>query len=290
MPTDPPVGPAGGKSVTDLHEWALESAEYRASADDDHAAVRELSRKHADATPREEKVLAGRVALDRMLVDDQPDRKLLVQKVVDLSTLQNRLVQIARRTRHELLSVHAGEPPSEESFTSAMGSDRQLLERGIRLRIVYPVEFSHIKRVREYTNTMQAYGAEFHFADAVPYRLIVSDGVRAVVPIVRNARSEGALFLAEPALVNGLRHLARGIFRSGRTLDEIDPVAPSGRPSELELAVIRVMSLGLTDEAAAKRLAVSERTFRRHVAQVLDRLGATSRFQAGIRAVERGWL
>lgn len=290
MPAPPPVGPAGKKPVTDLHQWALESAQYRASDSDDHAAVRELSRNHAEATPREERVLGGRVALDRLLVDDQPDRKLLVQKVVDLNALQGRLVEIARRTRRELLSLHAGEPPSEESFTSAMRSDRELLDRGVRLRIVYPVDFWHIPRVREYTAQMQCHGAQFHFADAVPYRLIVSDGIRAVVPIVRGARSEGALITGEPALVNGLRHLARGIFRSGRDLKEVDPVAPSGRPSDLELAVIRAMSLGLTDEAAAKRLSVSERTFRRHVSQVLVRLGATSRFQAGIRAVERGWL
>jgi len=276
--------------MTDLHEWALESDQYRASDSDGHAAVRELSRKHADATPREDRVLGGRVALDRMLVDDQPDRKLLVQKVVDLTALQTRLEQIAQHTKRELLSLHAGESPSEESFAAAMNNDRELLERGVRLQIVYPVEFSHIPWVRDYTDTMSGYGAQFRFADAVPYRLIVSDGVRAVVPIVRNSRSEGALITGEPALVNGLRHLARGIFRSGRTLSAIDPIAPSGRPSELELAVIRVMSLGLTDDAAAKRLAVSERTFRRHVAQVLERLGATSRFQAGIRAVERGWL
>ncbi|PRZ44059.1 regulatory LuxR family protein [Antricoccus suffuscus] len=290
MPAHPPDGPAGKKPVTDLHRWALESAQYRAADSDGHAAVRELSRNHADATPQEERVLAGRVALDRMLVDDQPDRKLLVQKVVNLATLQTRLVEIARGTRRELLSLHAGEAPSEEAFTAAMRNDRELLDRGVRLRIVYPVEFSHIQRVREYTDTMQGHGAQFHFADAVPYRLIVSDGVRAVVPIVRDSRSEGALITGEPALVNGLRHLANGIFRSGRALSEIDPVAPSGRPSDLELAVIRAMSLGLTDEAAAKRLAVSERTFRRHVSQILVRLGASSRFQAGIRAVERGWL
>lgn len=290
MPTDPPDDPAGKKQVTDLHQWALESARYRASESDDHAAVRELSRKHAEATLREERLLGGRVALDRMLVDDQPDRELLVQKVVDLTALQSKLVKIARRTRRELLSLHAGEPPSEESFASAMRSDRELLDRGVRLRIVYPVEFARIPRVRDYTDTMQGHGAQLHFADAVPYRLIVSDGVRAVVPIVRNSRSEGALITGEPALVNGLRHLAHGIFRSGRSLSEIDPVAPSGRPSDLELAVIRAMSLGLTDDAAAKRLAVSERTFRRHVSQIMVRLGASSRFQAGIRAVERGWL
>ncbi|MBW1598593.1 response regulator transcription factor [Streptomyces sp. JJ38] len=47
---------------------------------------------------------------------------------------------------------------------------------------------------------------------------------------------------------------------------------------------------GLTDRAVARRLGLSERTVRRMVAHLMDRLGAASRFEAGARAVERGWL
>ncbi|PRZ40765.1 regulatory LuxR family protein [Antricoccus suffuscus] len=281
---------ARSQSMSDLHRWALESARYRSANSDAHAAVRELSRHRERATRQQDEVLGGRVALDRLLVDDEPDHRLRVQKVVDLPLLQNKLVQIAQRTRHELLSLHSGDAPSEEAFVSAQRTDRELVDRGVRLRIVYPLEFAQLPRVRDYTETMQNHGAEFQFADAVPYRIIVSDAARAVVPIVRGHRSEGAIITGEPALVSGLRHLARGIFRSGRNLRDIDLGAASGRPTELELEVIRAMSLGLADDAAARRLAVSERTFRRYVAQVFERLGATSRFQAGVRAVERGWL
>ena len=278
------------RSTFDLHQWALDSASHGSAASDSYAAIRELNRRHADASPREERVLGGRAALDRLITDDDPDRALLVEKVVDRSALQDKLLTIATTTRRELLSLHAGDPPSEETFVAAMGPDRLLVERGVRLRVVYPVEFAHVSQVRAYTETMQKHGVQFHFADAVPYRMIVSDAARAVVPIVRERRSEGAIITREPALVAGLRHLAHGLFRSGRGLNDIDLAAPSGRPSEIELAVIRVMSQGLTDETAAKRLAVSERTFRRYVTQVMDRLGATGRFQAGMRAVERGWL
>lgn len=252
--------------------------------------MRELSRHRERATAQEDEVLGGRVALDRLLVDDEPDSNLRVQKVVDLSLLQNKLVDLAHHTRHELLSLHSGEAPSEEAFVSAQHTDRELVDRGVRLRIVYPLEFAQLPRVRDYAEQMQGHGAEFQFADAVPYRIIVSDALRAVVPIIRGQRSEGAIITGEPALVSGLRHLAHGIFRSGRKLHDIDPAAPSGRPTELELEVIRAMSVGLADDAAARKLAVSERTFRRYVAQVFERLGATSRFQAGVRAVERGWL
>jgi DNA-binding NarL/FixJ family response regulator len=39
----------------------------------------------------------------------------------------------------------------------------------------------------------------------------------------------------------------------------------------------------------ARHLGVSGRTLRRRIAQVQEQLGATSRFQAGLRAGRRGW-
>jgi hypothetical protein len=50
------------------------------------------------------------------------------------------------------------------------------------------------------------------------------------------------------------------------------------------------MAAGLTDEAAAKRLGVSLRTVRRQIQALMTRLQATSRFQAGHNAAQRGWL
>jgi DNA-binding NarL/FixJ family response regulator len=41
---------------------------------------------------------------------------------------------------------------------------------------------------------------------------------------------------------------------------------------------------------AARELNVSLRTYRRHVAEILRELGASSRFQAGARAVELGLM
>jgi DNA-binding NarL/FixJ family response regulator len=60
--------------------------------------------------------------------------------------------------------------------------------------------------------------------------------------------------------------------------------------SELDRSVLMLMSSGVKDEAAARQLGISDRTYRRHVADILIRLGASSRFQAGVEAVRRGWL
>jgi DNA-binding NarL/FixJ family response regulator len=50
------------------------------------------------------------------------------------------------------------------------------------------------------------------------------------------------------------------------------------------MAILRLLSAGQKDEAAARSMGVSVRTYRRRVAELMALLGAESRFQAGERA------
>lgn len=52
--------------------------------------------------------------------------------------------------------------------------------------------------------------------------------------------------------------------------------------------VVATLATGGKDETMARELGISLRTFRRHVAEILRRTGATSRFQAGVLAVRHG--
>jgi DNA-binding CsgD family transcriptional regulator len=68
--------------------------------------------------------------------------------------------------------------------------------------------------------------------------------------------------------------------------DDGEPPAPA----MMERALLVLLAQGLTDDAAAKRLCVSVRTERRMVADLLRRLNAGSRFEAGVKATRLGWL
>jgi DNA-binding NarL/FixJ family response regulator len=54
------------------------------------------------------------------------------------------------------------------------------------------------------------------------------------------------------------------------------------------LAILRLLAAGRKDEAAARTLRMSPRTYRRRVAELMALLGAESRFQAGVRAKTLG--
>jgi DNA-binding NarL/FixJ family response regulator len=60
--------------------------------------------------------------------------------------------------------------------------------------------------------------------------------------------------------------------------------------SSQDHAVLDLLAQGHTDESIAKRMGVSPRTARRVANDLMERLGARSRFQAGVRAVQSGWL
>jgi ATP/maltotriose-dependent transcriptional regulator MalT len=58
--------------------------------------------------------------------------------------------------------------------------------------------------------------------------------------------------------------------------------------SPRELEVLRLIVRGLTNRAIASELFISERTVHRHVTNILDKLGVSSRTQAATRAIGRG--
>jgi DNA-binding CsgD family transcriptional regulator len=124
---------------------------------------------------------------------------------------------------------------------------------------------------------------------AVPLpTLLVADGRTALV----GADSAGGRqsSIVQDAMVVQALH---GMFLS--LWDDAAPTAEPpyfGSPARAEMArrVLARLRDGVTDEAAARELGVSVRTYRRHVTGILELLGATSRFQAGVRATELGIL
>jgi len=213
----------------------------------------------------------------------------LVQVLSGRAEIEALLADLGARTRSTLTSLHAGAPPSADRLTASVPADRALVDRGVVLRLVYPRSFLADPAFAGYAADMATLGARVRFTDGVPHRLIVSDGRVAVVPVDNRDLEVGACATTSAQLVGGLAVLADTLYRRGRTLEEVAG-ADDTAPTPLELRLLAMLSSGVPDTVAARRLAVSERTLRRHLTQLLAKLGAESRFQAGVRAVERGWL
>lgn len=88
-------------------------------------------------------------------------------------------------------------------------------------------------------------------------------------------------------LIDGVHSLFQAIWDTAADLDtylrgDVPDLDTDGR------LILQALGSGLTDASAAKRLGISLRTYRRRVADLMTKLDAGSRFQAGLRAGELG--
>nr|WP_258310485.1 helix-turn-helix transcriptional regulator [Streptomyces sp. FT05W] len=119
--------------------------------------------------------------------------------------------------------------------------------------------------------------------------MIVFDGSVALVPLDPRNTAAGALQVADPGLVAPLVVLFEQTWSSATPLDP-GRLPADDIPNGKERALLRLVAEGCTDAAAAGQLHVSHRTARRMMAVLMERLGARSRFEAGVKAARRGWL
>ena len=68
------------------------------------------------------------------------------------------------------------------------------------------------------------------------------------------------------------------------------PTAVVAAPSAQERTIVGLLAQGYTDEVVARRIELPRRTYRRRVSSLMEKLGARSRFQAGVLAAQAGWL
>lgn len=120
---------------------------------------------------------------------------------------------------------------------------------------------------------------------ALPHETIMID--RRVV-ILAGAPVAGVRtfsVIQSPDVIQGLSSLFWATWSAATSLEEFRrDRAPALSDESRE--ILRCLSDGMKDETAAKKLGLSLRTYRRRVAELMILLGATSRFQAGVRARE----
>ncbi|MFD9219662.1 DNA-binding response regulator [Streptomyces sp. NPDC060064] len=90
-----------------------------------------------------------------------------------------------------------------------------------------------------------------------------------------------------PDVVDGVRSLIHATWETAADLADVRRTRPPVLNDQAR-EILRMLSAGHTDETASRHLGMSVRTYRRRVAELMTTLGATSRFQAGIRAREFG--
>jgi len=162
--------------------------------------------------------------------------------------------------------------------------------RGVRLLVLYHKSVRDDPAAMGQAAQLASCGAQVRMASDLPPTLLISDKRTALVPFNPDHPGNGALCVREPIIVAILATIFGNAWQAATRLEGIIASADAQTLSTHERTLLTLLDTGLTDEAAARRLGMSVRTTRRQVAALMGKLGASSRFQAGHRAAERGWL
>ncbi|MFE3170385.1 BTAD domain-containing putative transcriptional regulator [Amycolatopsis sp. NPDC059090] len=185
----------------------------------------------------------------------------------------------------EVLIMCATAGPGPADAVRRLG--QATLRPGVRYRVLCPDSV----RLSGALGGLALAGADVRTVADVPMDAVVVDRSAAVLPDDRAGSSSAAVFR-----LPGVVAATAGLF--DRIWPEAVPLIPTGLDdregtaglTRRERDLLTLLCSGSTDESAAARLDISVRTVRRMVADIMNRLGARSRFQAGAKAAGRGWL
>ncbi|MGH3759382.1 LuxR C-terminal-related transcriptional regulator [Actinophytocola sp.] len=169
--------------------------------------------------------------------------------------------------------------------------DRENVRRGVRYRIVVPDSARTEPAFAPRLGELSLAGADVRTVAEVPTDALVIDGSVVVLPVVRTASgpSTGTAVFRLPSVVTTTTELFDRVWLGGVPLVPGD-LPESAERQARERALMALLLAGYTDESAAAQLKISVRTVRRTVADMMNRLGARSRFQLGAKAADSGML
>lgn len=215
-----------------------------------------------------------------------------IEMITELTAIRERIDDLAFFARHEVCSLQPDGALTAAMLESARPLDMRCLRRGVVMRTIVVAAALEDELTAAYLSEISRLGARIRLIDEpVDHRMLVYDRSVAVVPADAGASSRGALVTRQPALVGNIVVLFDQVWSTAR--DFVASTRSRSAPVPLSRMDKRVLTLLATvdkDEVGARELGISLRTYRRHVADLMTRLGAGNRFQAGVMAKEKGWL
>ncbi|MFD8979899.1 LuxR C-terminal-related transcriptional regulator [Streptomyces sp. NPDC059564] len=212
-----------------------------------------------------------------------------VEVITSLEEVRAALDRASDNCRSEVLaSQPGGGSRVPEAMEEALGRDRALLARGVRMRTLYHHTARFNGPSQAYVAAASPLGGEYRTVHDLFGRVIIFDRELAFVPT--SDGSWGAVAVRQESLVAYLREIFEQSWSCARPFSAAIEDGLEQVSQEIDQTILRLLAAGLKDETIARRLGMSLRTARRHIADIMGQLDAESRFQAGVAATRSGLL
>lgn len=227
--------------------------------------------------------------------------ELGVELLTDRDEISSAVHRLTADARHQVRAFDR--PPYVDRPGSNLDQQLERQRAGVAHRVVYDrAAVSWPGRLHDDIVPSVRAGERARVRPELPLKLVISDSAAALIPFSLAVRGQSAAYLIRrsPMLV-ALESLFESEWERAVPLTEAGaPVGgrdgqPGADPSAEEpdpetRALLSLLAAGLTDSAIARAQGWSERTTQRRIQRLMERLGASTRFQASLTATRRGWL
>jgi DNA-binding Lrp family transcriptional regulator len=216
----------------------------------------------------------------------------LVEVVMGNENISNRFAHMQNSAKSQIRGFD--KPPYLQQPGQNLGAERRRLIAGVRYRVIYDRDaVAWPGRLADDILVSCAQGEQARVRPELPTKMIIADDRQAIIPISPSLHVMDAAYVVHPsALLDALSTLFEAEWERATPLAQAisGPVVSADEPEEETVALLTLLAAGQTDEGIGRALGWSPRTTQRRVRQLMDELNATTRFQAGMAAKERGWL
>lgn len=204
-----------------------------------------------------------------------------IASLSDTTELSGQLHLAAGRCEREFLGFRPQGVLSLEHIASMAAG-------GVRVRLLLPHTLRTDLRARPVLRDIVASGGLVRTTSRPPLRVIIIDDAVAFL-LGGDEPGPAGVMIRHEATVRLLRDVVETTWAAAEPYATAS-VGYQDVTEDLHRTIVELLASGLTDDVIARRLGISVRTCRRHIATVLSTLAAVSRFQAGALAASTGLL
>ena len=197
---------------------------------------------------------------------------------------------ILASARTRVVGFRDNSPLTTQFFATPVERHREKLlssdHRPLLVQMIYESSVLTYPNAGEVLQARAEAGETTRVIDRLPFTLLIADTTAALLDLTTyDSCGSGSLLIRERRMVVALAALADTFW--GLALPT--SLGNTGLDSQTGY-VLSLLAVGATDSAIAAQTGLSLRTIERRVKALLEQLGATTRFQAGVQAARRGWI
>ncbi|MBT2401303.1 LuxR C-terminal-related transcriptional regulator [Streptomyces sp. ISL-100] len=215
------------------------------------------------------------------------DPNLAITVLEGMPLIHSALNDAMAVAKEEVLTVQPGSTRPPDALRQGLAHAMPAIARGAALRHIYQHSARYSPHLRDYLSQFAPGQLQVRTVEQTIERLITIDRTVAFLPATR--RRDVALEIRHPALVTYLVQVYEVLWAQATPIAEHLPlVCPDTPVTAVQRSIARLLVEGNVDEVVARKMGISVRTCRAHIAKLMQALNASGRTHLGALLVQSG--